>query len=660
MDGFDTGVDGFYSVENQLHGYLRRRADRHFEATREEKRAIDSREAFEARQERIREDFLDGIGGLPDRPDDLSVEVTGTLERDGYAVENVVFESLPDFHVTANCYVPGDEGPHPALLFTCGHVEEAKVDPENQKTCIDLARNGFVVLAVDPLCQGERLQYTDPETGESIVRGAGGVFAHCYAGQQCYYAGANLARWMIHDDRRALDYLHDRADVDEDRVGAVGTSGGGMQVIYLALVEDRLDAAVPCCYVTDRRAWYATGKPQDAEQNVYGAIARGIDDDDLLAGMAPHPVCIGAAQSDEYVPIDGTHDAYERLRRVWDLYDASEDVELNVTDTVHASVWELRDGIFEWICEQLGDAPYEPTDPEPLPAAKLRCTPDGSVRGAYEDERTIPDLVGEYVAESDPEARTGSTVEDPGTDAERIRETVTERFDLDRDGCDLHRRITAENEEDGLTVERVFFQTERNPDVVVAGVLASDPEVAPDDATPAVVCYEEGTRELPERSDDLAALAREYGVAFAFDPRGTGAVRPRDAIPAWIDDFHALYGTEANLANRALLLERSPFGDRVYDVGRAVEFLRAETGSDSVALVGEGVGAYHALYAGAVDPGVETLELRDLGPGFREMATSYEYPYDPRLLAVDVVGDCDVPRVLAALRADEREVRVDP
>lgn len=96
---------------------------------------------------------------------------------------------------------------------------------------------------------------------------------------------------------------------------------------------------------------------------------------------------------------------------------------------------------------------------------------------------------------------------------------------------------------------------------------------------------------------------------------------------------------------------------RVYDVLRAVEFLRSETDAEEVALVGEGVGAYHALYAAVTDDGIGTVDLRDLGPGFREMATNREYPYDPRLTAFDVVGDCDVPHLLAAL--DDRDLRVE-
>ena len=92
--------------------------------------------------------------------------------------------------------------------------------------------------------------------------------------------------------------------------------------------------------------------------------------------------------------------------------------------------------------------------------------------------------------------------------------------------------------------------------------------------------------------------------------------------------------------------------DRFADEREAFEARR-----ERVSLVGEGTGAYHALYAAAVDRSVESVTLRDPGPSFAEMATDREYPYDPRLTVFGVVGTCDVPHLLAAL--DERGVRIE-
>ncbi|WP_204366367.1 alpha/beta hydrolase family protein [Natrialba taiwanensis] len=252
MDGFGPAVDGYVDVVDQLPRYVSQRAAPHFDAERAEKRSIDSRATFEERRNRLRTLFRSRLGGLPDRVAEPTVRTTELVRRDGYRIESVVFESRPKFHVTANCYVPTGDGPHPAVLFLCGHHDAAKVTPENQRACHELARNGFVVLIVDPIAQGERHQYRDLETGERLVGGGGGVFAHCHAGQKCFYAGTTLARYMIHDARCGLDYLADRPTVDPERIGVVGSSGGGIQTAFLSMLDERVAAAAPCCAITER------------------------------------------------------------------------------------------------------------------------------------------------------------------------------------------------------------------------------------------------------------------------------------------------------------------------------------------------------------------------------------------------------------------------
>jgi dienelactone hydrolase len=657
MDEFGPAVDGHYDVADQTRSYLQERARRRFERRREDGDALDAPEAVEAHREHVEEWFLDAIGGLPERPDDLDVTVTASQDRDGYRVDCLTFESRPGFHVTANCYVPDGGGPHPGVLFLCGHAGAAKADPLNQRACVELVANGFVVLAADPVGQGEREQYHDPDTGERVVGGGGGVFEHCYAGQQWRYAGANVAQVFVHDARCALDALAGRADVDSDRLGVTGTSGGGLQTQYLCLVDDRPAAAAPCCSVTTREAWLRTGKRIDAEQLLPGAIPAGIDYAGVHAAVAPTPLFVGAAASDQYFPVEGVHEAVERTRRAYDSLDAAEDVTRHVADEPHCSVYELGPNVFEWFCDRLGDGEYAPCDDHAVVDVEtLHATPEGSVRAAYPDERTVDDLLREYLTSRRADASSDSGSE-PGVAVEsaEVRHRIREQFDLDRTAADLHPRRTRTDEVDGLAVEHVWFRTERDPDIVVTGVLVTDPTATA--RTPAVVCLEDGTTELPDRSDDVAELAAEYGTVFVFDPRGVGAVADRPIpIPNWVDHENGIYGTEFKLAYDAVLLDDSLFGMRVFDIRRALAFLRDETGADSVALVGEGVGASHALYAAGASEDVDQVVLANLGAGFREMATSHEYAYDARLLVEDVL-DCDVPLVLDAL--DARGVRVD-
>ncbi|WP_459193313.1 alpha/beta hydrolase family protein [Halosimplex sp. J119] len=658
MDGFDAAVDGYFDVEDQLSRYLLRRAEAKLgssgSGTLDD---VESRADAESHRERIRSFLTASIGGLPDRPADLAVETTGRRESEGYAVECVTFESRPNYHVTANCYVPDDDEPHPGILFLCGHAGPAREDEWNQRACVALARNGFVVLVVDPLGQGERRQYRDLDHDDAEVRGGGGVFPHSYAGQKCFYAGTNLARYVIHDDQCALEYLCGRPDVDEGRIGVTGTSGGGLQTIYLSLLDDRVDAAAPCCSVSARYEQLKTGNRTHAEQALVGSADRGIDYDDLLAALAPLPLFVGAAAHDRYFPIEGTHDALDRVRDVYACYGAEDEVDLTVADAPHCAVWEFRDDVFEWLCDRLDAGGYRPVDdPAPLDESAVRCTEAGNVLDEYADERTIDDVIAADVAARYPDAGASPPVDDRCDYGEQLRATVAERFGLDREACDLYPRVVHRTTEDGLDVERVWFRTERDPDAVVAGVLVSDPETEAE--SPAVVLFDRGTAELPERRERVTSLATEYGTVLVFDPRGVGAVRNRTIpVPVWADDYFGVFGTEFKLANDALLLDTSLLAMRVFDVLRAAAVLRSETGAAQVSFVGEGVGSYHALYAAAAAENVARVDLSDLGPSFYEMATRREVPFDSRLTVADVIGDCDLPYLLAAL--EQRGVPVD-
>ena len=125
--------------------------------------------------------------------------VTKTTKRDGFVIENVIFESLPDYYVTANLYRPDREGRHPAVLMSMGHWEAGK--PAGQLLSANLARKGFVVLAYDPVGQGERQQAYDPRMGRSLIGGA--TEQHFSNGAAAILMGQSVARYFIFDGMRS-------------------------------------------------------------------------------------------------------------------------------------------------------------------------------------------------------------------------------------------------------------------------------------------------------------------------------------------------------------------------------------------------------------------------------------------------------------------------
>ena len=165
-------------------------------------------------QDEIRKHLLAMLGGLPSQKTPLRARITGQIPMDGFHIEKLIFESLPGIYVTALVYVP-DDGPrkHPGVLVPAGHAPSGKA--YYQALCQRLAQHGYVVIAWDPVGQGERSQFWDAKTGKSRYNLI--CAEHAILGNLAYLAGTNLARWAIWDGIRAVDYLLTRPDVDPDR-----------------------------------------------------------------------------------------------------------------------------------------------------------------------------------------------------------------------------------------------------------------------------------------------------------------------------------------------------------------------------------------------------------------------------------------------------------
>src|SRR5262249_10462056 len=157
----------------------------------------------------------------------------------GYTIEKIIFESLPGFYITGNLYRPSEKGRYPAVLVPSGHTQEGK--PEPQALAANLAMKGFVALTYDPIAQGEREQTFLPQLGRPLSGGAGNE--HIELGARSLLIGKSVARYFIFDAKRAIDYLISRPDVDTDRVGVAGCSGGGAITTYIASLDQRIKAA---------------------------------------------------------------------------------------------------------------------------------------------------------------------------------------------------------------------------------------------------------------------------------------------------------------------------------------------------------------------------------------------------------------------------------
>jgi cephalosporin-C deacetylase-like acetyl esterase len=264
------------------------------------------------------------------------------------------------------------------VLLAPGH--EATGKQSQYSWGVNFARNGIVALAIDPLGQGERLQYFDPERKASVIGGSTGE--HGEANIPAMLIGENIGRYFINDSMRGIDYLAGRKDVDANRIGAFGCSGGGTSTAYLAALDDRLKAVGVACYITSFQELLpsATGA-QEAEQSIPRFIEQGLDFGDWVEAFAPKPYAIIATTADMF-PFEGARHTYEESRWIYGLYRAEDQLQWITGPGGHGNLGPISPAILGFFLHHLkglpaGSAAF--TAERPQRADDLLVTPTGQV-----------------------------------------------------------------------------------------------------------------------------------------------------------------------------------------------------------------------------------------------------------------------------------------
>ena len=264
---------------------------------------LKSRAEYDAHRNALRGKMLEAMGTFPDRTP-LNPVVRATYEREGYRVEKVVFWSMPGVPVTANVFSPAAPGRHPAVVMSCGHSADGKDSPRYLRACVLAAKRGFVALMFDPYEQGER------QTGEPYIS----TRHHNQIGLLGSLMDWSMPLLRVWDGMRAIDYVASRADVDPSRIGYMGQSGGGTLTALMEAADPRIRAAAPSCYLTRLGELCATIGPQDAEQNIYGQLAFGLNHTGLVL-IPDIPVAVTCKTGDMF-DYRGTLALFDTVSRV--------------------------------------------------------------------------------------------------------------------------------------------------------------------------------------------------------------------------------------------------------------------------------------------------------------------------------------------------------
>lgn len=319
-----------------------------------------------------------GMDKLP-WPTDRQVRHAGTLDYPGYRIEKLIWRSLPGVDVPAHLYLPAAlESRAPAILFYNGHWwGDSKTHPDFQAFCINMARMGFVVLSFDPFGQGERGQSPrDHRRTETLL------------------AGVSQQGIAEYETRCALEYLLSRPEVDTERIGMTGASGGGYNTWITAALDDRIKAAVPVVGTSEFYSQIEAVRPLDWYQgnehcHFLAGLIRYANNHELLAMAAPRPVMILAASEDESFPAAGVREIAEYGRELYRSFGAAEKFGYfeDVT-TGHGYQIKKREAAYGWFLKWLkgegdgGPRAEAPTKTLPFDAAELRCFPPGENRAS--------------------------------------------------------------------------------------------------------------------------------------------------------------------------------------------------------------------------------------------------------------------------------------
>lgn len=625
----------------KIHEYLRRRVIRLNATEPAGKLTADQWQAARPQLQQKLFDML-GLWPLPDRSP-LEAIVTGQVEQVGVVVEKLVFQSRPGLYVTANFYRPAHVTERlPAVLYLNGHAKavEDGVSLGNKVSYQHhggwLAQNGFCCLSIDTLQLGE-------VPGEHH-----GTY---HLGQAWWvakgYTPAGVEAWNA---IRALDYLESRSEVDAQRIGVTGRSGGGAYTWWLAALDDRPICVAPVAGITDLENHVVDDCIQGHCDCMYHLNYAGWDFATVAALTAPRPCLLANTDADRIFPLNGVMRLHEKLRAVYRHWGAEEKLGVFISPGPHVDSQELQLAVFRWLNRYLRNeiGPIQVTGEKQFPPAALKVL---TALPLDQRNETAPEWFVASAQFTEPPATLTHWNQEreallkqlqdrcfQGIDAEQPLETrwvAEHRFTIihgedsppdaapqgrpsrpDRPKIvDVPCRLRALEflSEDNLRWTMFVMSRADEQPVQSIELEVLDDAGWGDWLSRHLSQCEKMLRPHVDATRGLPALSHRH---WSLEPNQVRAVlAPRGwGLHAWSLEEKV----QTHMPRKFVLAGTTVDEGRVWDVRRAVQSLREQVSSTaSVTLRGRGAAAGIALYAGLLEPAVGHLELEQLPSSHR-------------------------------------------
>jgi len=520
-------------------------------------KALQTKEGILGYRDELKKRYKKILGNFPEKQN-LNPKVLGSSQQKGFRVEKIIFESLPKRYVTANLYLPEGKGPFPASLELCGHGMSGKI---GSAEAVLMALNGIAVLVVDPIGQGERVQFLD-ENGKPSTRGA--TTEHTLLNAGCNLLGTSLAAYELFDNQRAIDYLESRVDIDQNRLAVYGSSGGATQTAYLIGVEDRLKVACICSYFSQRERVFELSGPSDGCQHIPGEGEAHIEISDWITMFAPKPVLVMSGLYD-FVDYWGAQQGSAELIKVYDAMGAGGAFEQFTAECGHGMPKVKREALASWFRRWLCNdtKPVLENQGIRIDESDQLCTTTAQVNTAFADVVSIPQYNLE-LAKKMSNSRLKFLQQDDALIHEKILQLLGRRLPQDHITPELTGFVQ------GRTFDTYKYQILRKGEMPVP-CLVIMPERVAKDGKVVLYLHESGKETVLSDETTLNNYVNQGDILVVADLRGYGETTD----PSNLNDSK-YWNKEYRNTMISLHIGKTIVGQRLIDIISLVDFISAD------------------------------------------------------------------------------------
>ena len=576
--------------------YLMREVHRQYLERREElAAAFSSRKSMVEYRDQKKAQLREIVGDFPGKSA-LNAQTTARKEGGSFILENIIFESIPGRYVTANLYLPQGEGPFPVALELCGHYPSGKITPDEIRLGQLFTSNGLALMVVDPIGQGERIQFLD-EHGRTRTRGS--TTEHTLLNAGANLLGSSLAALEFWDNHRAMDYLVSRPDIDGESIGAYGSSGGGTQTCYMLGLDERIKVASVCSYFTKREKVLEIYGPSDGCQHVPYEGREHLEIADFVLMMAPRPVLIMSGKYD-FVDFWGATQAFEEVKQAYTVMGSPEKAAMFSLEGGHGMPEPKKLALVTWFKRWLTGDSVLVLDPgqETLELAQLQCTSTGQVLTSLSGSRSIPES---QLEQARVLSYNRSRFVEQGHEA--LIEKVTELLGFTWPETSLQAEQTGSFSMRTYDVRK--YQLVREGQMPLPCLVLLPGHMTP--GSEVVVYLHDGGKEEILRDDHtVLSYINQHSILILADLRGFGET----ADPLSLNDTK-YWNREYRNAMTSMHVGKPIMGQRVTDIISILDFIEQEPGlrGRNTRLLANGLYGPAAIHAAFLDARIGRTEI---------------------------------------------------